>query len=356
MNIKDRIDTYLISSHDKVEFMKNFAIMTEGGVALDETFAMLARGTASPGLKKVLDDMARELGRGASLAEVFSKHEKVFGEICTSVVRVGEASGSLSKSLVFLADYLEYRHDLTQEVRAALIYPKFITTLIFIVAVFLIGVILPKLVPVFSQLHVTLPLSTKILLSLSLFVRTHWTLLLLAVILLRLLWSLALRVKRVRMKYDHAVLALPLFGGLIRNYQLALFTQLFLTLFRSGSPVNEALQVAGEGATNLHYREAIRRIRLLVESGMNFSSAIETEVRLFPNNIIAMVAAGQESGSLDHSFSSLADYYAKEVRLKTKRLPSLIEPILLILIAVVVGFVALSIVLPIYEVTRGITR
>jgi type IV pilus assembly protein PilC len=273
--------------------------------------------------------MADSLRGGASLADVFKVNEKIFGPICTSVLRVGEASGTLDKSLVFLSEYLEYSHDLSQEVSAALIYPKFITTLIFFVTAFLTGYILPKLVPIFKQLHVTLPLSTRILLAVSTFVRAHWILLIVAIVLLRILYSVLLRIPSVRLVFDRMILSLPLFGSLLKNYQLALFTQLFLTLFRSGSPV---------------------------EGGMTFSKAISAEEKLFPNNIIAIVSAGEQSGSLEQSFKSLAEYYAKEVRLKTKKLPALIEPVLLVVIAFVVGFVALSIILPIYEVTRGITR
>lgn len=356
MSLYNNINNYLIPQHEKVDFMKNFAVMAEGGVAINETLNMLALGTASPQLRVVIEQMKKQVDQGATLTEVFRANEAIFGSISTSVLSAGELSGTLDKSLLFLAEYLEYSYDLSQEVSAALIYPKFIGALILVSTAFLTGFILPKLVPIFAQLHTALPLSTRLLLALSTFVRGHWLLLSVVIAISILIWMFIKRFLVVKTFLDKIALRLPLLGQLITNYQLALFTQLFLTLFKSGSPVNEALVVAGSGATNIGYQRAIERIRLLVEHGMKFSDAITRERNYFPNNIIAMVSAGEQSGSLEKSFSSLSEYYSKEVRLRTKKLPSLIEPILLVIIAGVVGFVALSIVLPIYEVTRGITH
>lgn len=356
MSLYQDINIYLIPQHEKVDFMKNFAVMVEGGVTINETLNMLALGTSSTELRAVILEMKKQLDQGATVAETFRQSEAVFGPICTSVISAGELSGSLGKSLLFLSEYLEYSYDLTQEVRAALIYPKFISALILLITAFLTGFILPKLVPVFAQLHTALPPTTRFLLALSKFVSMHWLTLVSSVLTLWIIWIFAKRLLVVQKAIDHVSLSVPLIGSLIQNYQLALFTQLFLTLFRSGSPVNEALLVASTGATNVGYRHAIERIRVSVEKGMRFSEAIAIERVFFPNNIIAMVSAGEESGSLEKSFTSLAEYYSKEVRLRTKKLPSLIEPILLVIIAFVVGFVALSIVLPIYEVTRGITH
>ena len=350
------LERYIISDREKVEFIKNFATLLGGGIAVNDALHVLAEGAESKTFSTVILRMSKSLEEGAQLASAFAKEEHIFGAVSVSLLRVGEMSGSLDESLLYLSLYLEHSYDLNQEVSSAMIYPKFIFTVTISVATFLVGYILPKLVPVFKQLHVTLPLTTRILLALALFIKTYWLVIVLCVAVTTLVYYAVRNIPKVRFVLDRMWLSAPLFGKLIREYQLALFCQLFLTLFKAGSPVDEALLVTGNAAINVHYRFALARIRTRVEEGATLSASMKQEAWLFPKNMLIMIAASEQSGSLERAFTSLSEYYGKEVRLKTKKLPSLIEPALLILIAFVVGFVALSIIMPIYEITRGVSR
>lgn len=140
------------------------------------------------------------------------------------------------------------------------------------------------------------------------------------------------------------------------DYQLALISQIFSTLFRSGISINETLDMGAQAATNVFYRESLARMRERVSGGIVLSEAMKEYPRLYPINMVNIVATGEKSGTLEESFTHLSDFYSKEVRRKTKRLPTLIEPALLIFIGLVIGFVALAIIMPIYELTSGLSQ
>lgn len=352
----DTIEIHLISTREKVQFIKNFATMRSGGVPINEIFHVLATGAESKAFGRVLSRMEREIVQGSTLASVFQKERTVFGEVAVSLVAVGEVSGTLDESLQFLATYLEQSYDLNQEITSAMIYPKFILILTMAITVFLVSFILPKLIPLFTQLHVTLPLSTRILLAIVTFFHAYG-LAIGGTVIGTWIASLFLRRKQsVRLAIDRLWLSIAIFGGLIRDYQLAMFCQLFVTLYRTGSPVNEALQISANSVTNSVYQQALVSVRDAVEKGTPLSRALGEYPKLFPLNMTIMISAGEQSGTLERAVAALAESYTKEVNLKTKKLPALIEPVLLVFIAVVVGFIALSIVMPIYGISKGITH
>ena len=352
----DRFEIHLISTREKVQFIKNFATMHSGGVPVNDALRVLSEGAESKAFGRVLARMQKEVEQGSPLAAIFRKEEHVFGAVAVSLVSVGEVSGTLDESLQFLADYLEQSYDLNQEIGSAMIYPKFILTLTLTITVFLVSFILPKLIPLFTQLHVDLPLSTRLLLAIVSFFQTYLIAIIAATVVVLTTYLLLRKRPAVRLFLDRCWLRVPIFGGLIHDYQLALFCQLFVTLFRTGSPVNDALEVTANASTNSVYRGALLSVRGSVEQGTPLSRALGAHPRLFPLNMVIMVSAGEQSGTLEKAFSALAGSYTKEVNLKTKKLPSLIEPVLLVLIAFMVGFIALSIVMPIYGVTKGLTH
>ncbi len=349
-------DGWLIPTGEKVEFIKNLAMMLKSGVTVSESLQMLAGDTESPAFKRALFRIAHDTEQGLSLSDAFHKEESVFGRVSVNMVRVGEMSGSLDETLFFLSEYLERGYDLEQEVKGALFYPKFIITVTGIIGIFLVSTILPKLVPVFKQLHVTLPLMTRMLLGISVIAKKYWIEMVMSIVGVIVLYIATRNIPKVRSVIDYLKITIPVSSGITRTYQLALFSQLFAVLLKSGTPINEALGVTAEAAINVHYREALLRIRGRVEKGESLSSAIRTESGLFPHKVAIVVGAGEQSGSLGHALESLSEYYAKEVKIKTKKLPVLIEPALLIFIAFVVGFIGLAIIMPIYQVTQGVTR
>ena len=345
-----------ISSQEKVDFAKNLAIMLKSGIAINEALASLADQTKSKAFSKVIYKVKREVEMGTSLSKSFAKEEKVFGRVFISMLKAGEASGTLEENLSFLANWLERDHDLRQEIETAMLYPKFVLTATFVLGGGLSVYILPKLVPLFNQLRVELPLPTRMLLAFSLFIEKFWFLVLVGIIGIIVGFVLLNKIKSVKRVFHLFYIRMPFISGLMVDYQLALISQLFLTLFKSGMAISEVLGITSEAATNIRYQESIEKMKNRIGRGTTFSQAMQDYPKLYPKNMINIVATGEKSGTLDNSFAYLSEFYSKEVKNKTRKLPTIIEPVLLVFIAIMVGFVALSIIMPIYELTRGLSQ
>ncbi len=328
--------------------------MIQGSVSINDALGILSRQTRSRPFRRFLIDARKRVERGTSLSEVFALKEKEFGSVFVNFIRAGEASGSLVKNLSTIADWMERDYDLRREVKSATLYPKFILATAIILGMGLTVFVLPRLLPMFEQLDIVLPLSTKILMGISLFVQNHaWAVVLGFLAVLAFFFGLN-KIRPVK-KFFHAVaLRSPYFGPMLKEYQLALVSHLFATLFESGITINESLQIAQRSISNLCYRDSLEHMRRRVQKGTSLSEALGDYGHLYPNVFYSLVLVGEKSGSLHESFAHLAEFYSKQVQVKAKRLPVIIEPVLLVAIGLVVLFVGVAIISPIYELTAGV--
>ena len=345
-----------ISDQDKVDFAKNLSIMLKSGIPIDESLGTLSTQVRSKFFGKLIAKVKNDVEYGTTLSAAFAKEDRHFGKTFTSLVQAGEVSGTLEENLTFLSDWLERNHDLKSDIKAATFYPKMVISATFILGMVLSIYILPKLTPMFSQLNVELPWTTKLMLAFANYVQTSWYIFIAEMVTLIVAVMFLNRVKAVRRFWHALFLRMPIVGGLYREYQLAIVSQLMSTLVRGGLPIAEALQATEEAVTNLSYQDAIRKARWKVSRGTPMSEALGEYPRLFPKNFLNIIAVGEKSGTLENSLGYMAEFYNKEVATKTKKLPALIEPILLVFIALGVLFVAVSVLMPIYSLTSGISR
>lgn len=345
-----------ISIQDRVDFAKNLSIMLRSGIAINEALAALADQSNSSRFKKIVTRVRDDIENGTPLSTAFRKEVKVFGVIFVSMIRAGEQSGTLQGNLQFLADWLSRSADLRREVGTATLYPKMVFGASLLLGGGLSVFILPMLVPLFTGLDVELPFITRALLAISLFVQQYWFLTGLGTGLLIAGIIYSNKIKAVRSFFHYCYLRMPFLGSLMRNYQLALITQLFGTLLKSGLTLNESVDIVAQAATNVHYQKALLQIKSGAEKGMPLSETMTSYSNLFPKIAVNIISVGEKSGTLVNSFDYLSEFYTKEVNMQAKKLPTIIEPLLLIFIAVIVGFVALAIIMPIYEITGSISR
>jgi type IV pilus assembly protein PilC len=343
-----------ISQRDLTDFAKNFSVMTKTGMPVNESLATLAEQSRSRRLHAMLDAVRKDVITGQSLTESFTKHRKHVGDVFIGLIKAGESSGTLEENLSFLADWLERSSDLHQEVRAATLYPKFVMSAAVVLGGWLTIYILPKLVPFFRELRVELPLPTKLLLGFAVWVETWWFAAIFLIIAAVAGMLFARRLGPVRARIDAISIRIPAIGKLIADYQLSLISQLFWTLFKSGLAISEVISITADAATNMRYRAALAGARSRMAKGTMLADALREYPDLFPKNFVNIVATGEKSGTLDDSFKYLSAFYEKEVRAKTKKLPTVIEPVLLVLIAGAITFIALSIIMPIYKLTSGL--
>jgi type IV pilus assembly protein PilC len=339
---------------DQVEFAKNLSVLLRGGVSIDESILSLSSQAKSKSFRQTLENINERLSKGVSLFSAMKESQSRFGPVVTSLVRAGELSGSLPENLDFLADWLSRDSNLRKEISSVTLYPK----LVLLATIFLGGglatFILPKLVPMFKGLKVDLPKVTEFILDVSLFLQKNWLYVLIGLIVLFITYQILIRVPQVKYALDFIAIRLPVAGPMIQDYQLALFSQLMATLLKSGLTVDESLEIAYVGTNNSYYKKALIDIRSRMLNGISMTETVKVYPTLYPANFVNLLSVGENSGSIQDSFANLADYYTKEVSIKTKRLPVMIEPVLLVVIGIAVATLALAIILPIYKLTGSI--
>lgn len=345
-----------ISTQARVDFTKSLSIMLKSGIPINDALTEIAEQSSSRYFQKVILEVRDDIENGTLLSVAFAKETKIFGTIFVSLIRAGEESGTLQGNLQFLADWLGRSADLKREVAAATMYPKLVFGAALLLGGSLAVFILPKLVPLFTGLDVELPLITKVLLAVSIFVQQYWVLGIPAVVAFFFALSYINRIFVVRKMFHLLYLKSPFIGSMLKNYQLALVMQLFGTLLKSGLSLNESVDIVSKAATNIYYQEALESILSHIIKGTTLSASMLNFPKLFPKMTVNIISVGEKSGTLVNSFEYLSDFYTKEVNAQTKKLPTIIEPLLLVFIAVIVGFIALAIIMPIYELTGNISR
>jgi type IV pilus assembly protein PilC len=346
-----------ISVKEKIIFAKHLAVMIHSGLPLKDALEEIANGTKIKKFKTVLGIIVHEVENGQFLSSALGKYPKIFDELFTSLVRVGEESGRLSENLEYLALQLERSDTLMKKIRGALIYPAIILIGVIAVVGFLTLVTLPQLMPIFTSLKVTLPPTTQFLFDFSHFMQKNGLYLALGLVALVIGFRSLLLVKKFRFVVHRAMLSIPVFGGLLRYAQLTRFSQILGTLLTSGVDVVRALQITASSMGNLVYREELEAIaKNMTKQGESIAEYLERKPVLFPSITERMIRIGEKTGKLDESLMYVAEFYGKEIDNTVANMTSIIEPALLLIMGVVVGFVAISVITPIYKITEGIHK
>ena len=328
--------------------------MLRSGIVINEALQTFTEQKTSRFFKGVLQRINKDIERGTSVSESFKKEDKVFDTVYISLLRMGESSGTLGEALDFLALWLERDHDLRTDIRQATLYPKLLLSATGLLAAGLATFILPRLVPLFSSLNIELPLITRILLAVSIFFRDYWFVVFAGVVGFVVFYTLIRRIEKVRYMMDSLSLKIPFIGSLMIDYQIAVITHVFATVFHSGMSILDIMSVTQVAATNTVYKTALGQMKLQIQTGISLAEALRKYEHLFPKSAIIIISVGEKTGKLGDSMEYLSDFYTKQLRTKTKKLPVVLEPTLLVVVALVVGFVAVSIITPIYELTQGL--
>jgi type IV pilus assembly protein PilC len=342
-----------IKIQEKVDFVRNLSLLIKSGNPINEAFELLAKQSRNPTFKKLLLKARVKVEQGTPIHQIFEEDDN-FDNVFISFVRAGEESGTLDENLIFLGDWLERQNSLKKEMSSATLYPKIIITFSIILGGGLSIFVLPQLVKVFEGLDVDLPITTRTLLWFVALMENYGYYIFGGLFLLGILFYFLLKITEVKKVIDKIMLKIPVFGQLNQEYQLTIIAQLSAILFKSGLPVRQTLAIVGESVTNSQYTYSLNRILQKVEVGTKLSTAIEKEGELYPEIFISVVATGETSGSFGESLSYLANYFADRVTDKTKKIPVVIEPVMLIFIGILVAFIASAIVLPVYQITTGI--
>ncbi len=345
-----------VSGVDRMLFVKHLAIMLKSGIALSEALDIVMNETSSRRMQSVIGSVLGNVMNGSTLASSLSQHPRVFSELIVSMVKVGEESGTLDRTLEYLATELEKEYELKKRVRGAMIYPAIILIATFLLGAFLSVFILPKLVTLFTNLRIELPPLTRALVSVAKFMARWGIVVFLGLIAGMGALRFLARWKPTQPMFHRVYLKTPFVKRLATNINLARCTHVLGTLLKSGIPILEALRITEQTVGNAVYKDVFRSAWEQVQRGRSLGDVFDEHEQLFPRMVSRMTAVGEKTGQLDESLLYLARFYEDEVDHATKNLAVIIEPALLIVIGVVLGGLAIAIITPIYQISGSLRR
>ena len=337
----------VLKPKDFIIFLRQFATLISAGILLVESLDLLAEQTTNPRLKAILEDLSTEVQEGSPLSVSMSKHPAVFPNLLIQMIQSAEVSGRLEEVLEQMANYYEKQYRNKQKVTTAMTYPIVVGILALVITAFLLIFIVPIFGEMFASFGSELPAITQMVLGLSQWFQKYWVLIL--VFLLAIIFVLRYLSQRDKMAYsfDYLQLKIPIIGMFLQKTILARMTQTLSSLLNSSVPILQALDVTSQVVDNRVVEEVLLAAKKDVEQGESLAKPMEAHW-FFPNLIIQMIKVGEASGSLDEMLKKASDIYEQEVEEASEKLQSLIEPLLIVFLSVIVGFIVLSIVIPMF--------
>jgi type IV pilus assembly protein PilC len=343
-----------ISLGEKIVFISNLGIMIKAGISVPKSLRILTNQTTNSRFKNILTDIASQVEEGKNLGEALEKHANVFSNIFVSMVKVGELGGNLEKSLEYLSTQLQREADLKSKTKGAMMYPAVIVAAMVIIGVLMSIFVLPKLTSIFKDFDTELPLLTRIVIDVADFMGNNGLLVLGMLVALVVAVAFFLRTYPGKKSLHTALLYFPIVNPIVKKINLARFSRILSSLLKSGIPIVQALEVASDSISNVLYRELTAKAAGEVKLGKSLTDTLGKDTNLFPVLVVQMMQVGEESGTTEDILEQLAQHYEQEVDDTMKNLSSIIEPLLLLTIGTVVGFLALALISPIYNISQNI--
>lgn len=340
-----------VSFTELVILTRQLATMISSGLVLSDAIDILTDQASNKTLKKALEGISQDIKGGLTLAQAFSKYPRIFPALYVNLIKSGEASGKLDQVLLQMADGLEKDREFQARIKGAMIYPAVVLTMMVVVVIIMMVFVIPKLMNLYAQSTIELPLPTKILIfSSNLFINFWWAGLIiisLAVVLIYR-WN---KTAEGNLLIGRFILRIPLVGKIVTNVTLTNFSRTFGLLTAAGIPLLESISIVSDLLGNPVFKKAVKESYSGVERGLPFSSLLTAAV--FPKLVSQMIKVGEETGKVDEIFFKMADYFESESDHLVKGLTVAIEPIVLIILGIGVGFLVISIILPIYKLTTS---
>lgn len=341
------------ASSDLVFFTRQLSSMLASGLTIMQSMTILRNQVQNPAMAEVVEGMIANIEEGKSLSIALSQYPKVFSPVYISLIRAAEAAGLLDKILFRLADNLEKGQKLKGLIRSALTYPVIVVTMMIAVMTVMMIFVIPQLGVLYDNLGIELPFATKVVVGISDITVKFWPFVLASVagsIYYYTRWHKSVTGRKIM---DRLFLHLPIFGKLITQSVMVEFSRTFGLLVGTGSLVVESLNQSSDVVGNVVYRDAILEISKKVEKGVTIGDAMLSDP-LFPPLIVEMVKIGEQTGKLDDSLMRVSEYFEREVEQTVKTLTTAMEPLIMIVLAIGVGFLIISIITPIYNLINEI--
>ena len=360
LSIKEEVEggwlarfTNRISSKDKIIFSRQLATLIGAGLPLTQSLHTVFEQTANKKMQEIVQEIIADVEGGKTLSSAFGKHPEVFNKIFIALVTAGEASGTLDDALKRIADQQEKDAAMVSKIRGAMVYPGIVLAVMVAVGVFMMVTIVPQVAKLYSDMKKTLPVLTSILIGISNFVINFWWLTLILLVLAIFFARQYVRTEAGSRLLDNLKLNMPPFKGMFRRLYMARFTRMGQTLLVTGVPMLDMLAIAAEGVNNAVVAEEITRAAGKVQSGKALSAALQTEDYILPM-VPQMIKIGEQSGRIDEMMGKTAQAYEDELDEEIQAISTMIEPIMMVILAIFAGVLIGAVLFPIYSLVGSV--
>ncbi len=343
-----------VSGRDVATFSRQMSDLLRAGLPLARALDVIVAQTTNPKLQEIVKKVSGEVQGGTSFSDALSKHNRVFPSLYSSMVKAGELGGMLDQVMERLSNFLENEQETRSKIISALTYPAFMVMVCIFVIIVLFTVVIPNFQTMFEDAEITLPISTRILMSASVMVSQWWWIFIIGFIALIFLIRQYIKTEAGGIQFDTIKLHLPLFGELIRKREIAKFARTLGTLLGNGVAILNALAITEQVISNRILKQDIEGFADNIKEGAKLSTRME-ESDLFPPVAVNMVAVGEETGNLENTLQRVADAFEGETDRVIKTITTIIEPVMIVFMAVVVGFIVFAMIMPIFQLSQSMS-
>lgn len=337
-----------VNSKDIVFFTRQIASMLSSGLTLSQALGILRNQTQKTSMIAIIDGIIVNVEEGKAFSEAVMQYPNTFSPVYISLIKAGETTGVLDKVMLRLSDTLEKRDKLRSQIRAALLYPVIVLTLMIIVVGIMMVVVIPQLKTLYESLNISLPLPTRIVIEISTFMVNNIFLIMVALVGGMVYFNRWRKTEKGKLRLDSFLLKLPIFGKLVRESVVSELSRTFGLLSATGALVIESLNKSADVLGNSVYKKAVLEVADSVEKGVSIGDAMNANP-LFPSILVEMVKIGEQTGKLDDSLMRVSEYFEREVEQTVKALTTAMEPIIMVGLAIGVGFLIIAVITPIYK-------
>ncbi|MBI3290874.1 type II secretion system F family protein [Candidatus Falkowbacteria bacterium] len=339
---------------DKIFFVQQLSVMLKAGISLSVALKTLAEQTSSKTFHRILADLQQGVEKGNLLSRGLEDYQKLFGELFISMIQAGEASGKLEDVLKQLFIQMKKDHEIVSKVKGAMIYPSIVVAMMAAIGTLMMVYVIPTISSVFTELNVELPLATRILIGLSQFSLTYGLYVLIGLVILIAALNRIIATPKGKKEFHKLILKTPVVGPIIKKINLARFARSLSSLLKTDIPIVKSFEITSRILGNVIYRNALLESKEKIKKGISIQQSLIPYIDLFPPVISQMISVGEETGALDEILEESANFYEEDVRQTMENLPSLIEPLLVVILGAGVGAMAVAVIMPIYSLSETI--
>ncbi len=343
-----------ISKKELAVFFRQLSLMLQSRVPVVASLSSLSNQTNKAGFKKILQEISNLVQEGVPLSEALSAYPNIFNNFCVSLVKSGESTGNISGSLGYISQHLELENDVSAKIKQALVYPVFVTCVLFVVLGIIVIEVIPRVVDLIKETNSKPEFFTSLMLQGYVFLGSYWLHMVLGLFFIVIVLLYYFSTKEGKKNYDALSLEAPFLGGLLKKVYLARFCSNVSTLISAGISINKALKITEDTISNVVYKGIISEIERGVSGGEKMSLVMVKYQSYFPNFIVQMIRVGEETGKLDTTLMEVVNFYQKDIKRSVDLFSSLLEPMMIIFLGVIVAILAISVLSPLYGVLGNI--